>query len=56
MARQGLFIFNRWIIPKRQVALNSDCGDYRAGYQEVTFPRYTRYVADAADMAHDPPR
>jgi hypothetical protein len=26
-------------------------GDYRKGYQDVTFPKYTRYVDDAADMA-----
>ena len=26
-------------------------GEYKKGYQDVTFPKYTRYVADAADMA-----
>jgi hypothetical protein len=25
--------------------------EYRKGYQEVTFPKYMRYVEDAADMA-----
>jgi hypothetical protein len=24
---------------------------YKKGYQEITFPPYQRYVADAADMA-----
>lgn len=26
-------------------------GQFKAGYQDVTFPKYTRYVDDAADMA-----
>jgi hypothetical protein len=26
-------------------------GEFRQGYQDVSFPKYTRYVADAADMA-----
>ncbi len=28
-----------------------DRDGYKKGTQAVTFPRYTRYVADAADMA-----
>jgi hypothetical protein len=26
-------------------------GEYKKGTQDVRFPKYTRYVADAADMA-----
>ncbi|MFO1022948.1 MAG: hypothetical protein U0903_19965 [Planctomycetales bacterium] len=26
-------------------------GDYKRGTQEIKFPRYHRYVGDAADMA-----
>jgi hypothetical protein len=31
--------------------LDAAQGDYRAGYQEILLPKYSRYVADAADMA-----
>ena len=37
-------------LPKAQLALSKANGDYRAGNQEVTFPKYVRYVADAADL------
>ena len=37
--------------PSARVALASAQGEYRPGYQEIRFPKYTRYVADAADMA-----
>ncbi|MFO0914730.1 MAG: Gfo/Idh/MocA family oxidoreductase [Pirellulales bacterium] len=37
--------------PSAQIALSEPRGDYRAGYQDVDFPRYVRYVDDAADMA-----
>jgi predicted dehydrogenase len=37
--------------PSARVALSEPRGNYSAGYQEVTFPKFTRYVADAADMA-----
>lgn len=37
--------------PAVRVALSSVQGPYRKGYQEVKFPKYSRYVADAADMA-----
>lgn len=36
--------------PAAQVTLSVGHGDYRAGRQTVTFPKYVRYVADAADM------
>ena len=34
-----------------RVACRRPRGEYKKGYQDVTFPKYTRYVADAADMA-----
>jgi hypothetical protein len=37
--------------PTARVALSEPRGSYRKGYQEVTFPKYQRYVEDAADMA-----
>ncbi|MEE3221077.1 MAG: Gfo/Idh/MocA family oxidoreductase [Planctomycetota bacterium] len=37
--------------PKMQLALNGPQGRFRRGYQEVTFPKYVRYVDDAADLA-----
>ena len=36
--------------PSARVALAEPRGKYQAGYQEISFPKYTRYVADAADM------
>jgi hypothetical protein len=38
-----------------QLALSNANGDYRAGYQEVTFPKYERYVdAGAVTYSHGP--
>ena len=37
--------------PKAQLALSQPRGKYVKGYQELTFPRYSRYIADAADLA-----
>jgi predicted dehydrogenase len=37
--------------PSARVAFSTPHGAYRKGYQDVSFPRYTRYVDDAADMA-----
>jgi predicted dehydrogenase len=34
-----------------RVALSTPRDHYRKGYQEISLPRYTRYVDDAADMA-----
>lgn len=34
-----------------RVALSTSRDHYRKGYQEVSLPKYTRYVDDAADMA-----
>jgi predicted dehydrogenase len=37
--------------PAARVALSQARGNYAKGYQDVKFPKYERYVADAADMA-----
>jgi predicted dehydrogenase len=37
--------------PSVRLALTRARGNYVRGYQDVTLPRYTRYGADAADMA-----
>lgn len=37
--------------PSARVALSKSHDPYRQGYQRVSLPKYTRYVADAADMA-----
>ena len=37
--------------PAARVALSTARGDLVKGYQDIAFPRYTRYVEDAADMA-----
>ncbi len=37
--------------PAARVALSQPRGEYKNGYQEAQFPKYTRYVDDAADMA-----
>jgi predicted dehydrogenase len=37
--------------PSARLALSKSRGSYRAGYQEISFPKYSRYIADAADMA-----
>lgn len=48
---EGTFHIQPLDNPAARVALSKDCGKYRAGLQEVTFPHYERYVDDAADMA-----
>jgi predicted dehydrogenase len=37
--------------PSARVALSAPRGKYRKGYQDVSLPKYTRYVDDAADLA-----
>ena len=37
--------------PKVQLALTEPRGEYRKGYQEITFAPYERYVADLAELA-----
>ena len=37
--------------PSGRLALSRPRGQYKAGYQDIPLPKYTRYVDDAADMA-----
>jgi predicted dehydrogenase len=37
--------------PRVRLTLDQPRGAYRRGYQDVTFPKYERYVGDALDMA-----
>ncbi len=37
--------------PAAKLTLSQARGDYRKGTQDITFPKYSRYVDDAADMA-----
>lgn len=37
--------------PSVRVALSKPQGPYKQGYQDIKFPKYTRYVADAKDLA-----
>lgn len=48
---EGTFHIQPLDNPSARVALSRARGTYKPGYQEVRFPRYTRYVDDAADMA-----
>ncbi|MEY4567187.1 MAG: hypothetical protein RLY14_2157, partial [Planctomycetota bacterium] len=48
---EGTFHIQPLDDPKAQVALAQSRGEYRKGFQEITFPKFERYVADAADMA-----
>ncbi|MEZ6111861.1 MAG: Gfo/Idh/MocA family oxidoreductase [Pirellulaceae bacterium] len=48
---EGTFHIQPLDNPSAQVALSRPRDTYRKGYQEIVFPKYTRYVADAADMA-----
>jgi predicted dehydrogenase len=48
---QGTFHIQPLDNPRARLALNQPRGEWKKGYQELTFPKYTRYVDDAADMA-----
>jgi predicted dehydrogenase len=37
--------------PSAHITLREKQGDYKAGQQDIQFPKFTRYIADAADMA-----
>src|SRR5262249_55437847 len=37
--------------PSARITFLTAHGAYRRGYQDVSFPKFTRYAADAADMA-----
>ncbi|HET6422679.1 MAG TPA: Gfo/Idh/MocA family oxidoreductase [Planctomycetaceae bacterium] len=48
---EGTFHIQPLDNPSARVTLSKPCGPYKKGYQEIRFPKYTRYVDDAADMA-----
>jgi hypothetical protein len=48
---EGTFHIQPLDDPAARVALSQERGAHRRGYQELTFPKYSRYVDDAADMA-----
>lgn len=48
---EGTFHIQPLDNPAARIALSRPRGTYRKGYQDVTFPKFTRYIADAADMA-----
>jgi len=48
---EGTFHIQPLDNPAARVALSRARGKYVKGYQDVRFPKYTRYVDDAADMA-----
>ena len=48
---EGTFHIQPLDNPAARVALSKPRGDYKRGYQDISFPKYRRYVDDAADMA-----
>jgi predicted dehydrogenase len=48
---EGTFHIQPLDDPAATVSLSRARGDYKAGTQEIPFPKYTRYIDDAADMA-----
>jgi predicted dehydrogenase len=48
---EGTFHIQPLDNPAAQVALSRPRDKYTRGYQPIAFPKYQRYVADAADMA-----
>jgi predicted dehydrogenase len=48
---EGTFLIQPLDNPSARLALARPRDRYKAGYQEIAFPKYQRYVADAADMA-----
>jgi predicted dehydrogenase len=48
---EGTFHIQPLDDPRARVALSKAGDPYKQGYQDVSFPKYTRYVDDAADMA-----
>ncbi|WP_165226418.1 Gfo/Idh/MocA family protein [Aquisphaera insulae] len=48
---EGTFHIQPLDDPSARVSFKTPHEPYRKGYQDLTFPKYTRYVADAADMA-----
>lgn len=48
---EGTFHIQPLDNPSARMALAAAHGEFRRGYQDVSFPKYVRYAADAADMA-----
>ena len=48
---EGTFHIQPLDNPAARVSLSQARGAYKKGTQDVTFPKYTRYADDAADMA-----
>jgi predicted dehydrogenase len=48
---EGTFHIQPLDDPSARVTFSAPHGPYRKGYQDVSFPKYTRYLDDAADMA-----
>ncbi len=48
---EGTFHIQPLDNPTVRVSLSLDCGQYKKGTHDITLPKYTRYVGDAADMA-----
>lgn len=48
---EGTFHIQPLDRPKARVTFSKPRGKYKAGYQDIEFPSYERYVADAADLA-----
>ncbi len=48
---EGTFQIQPLDNPSAKITLSKARGEYKKGTQEVKFPKYTRYVDDAADMA-----
>jgi predicted dehydrogenase len=48
---EGTFHIQPLDSPAARVALSTAHGGYKKGYQDIRFPPFERYVADAADMA-----
>lgn len=47
----GTFHIQPLDAPTARITLAQNCGKYQRGTHEISFPKYTRYVDDAADMA-----
>ena len=48
---EGTFHIQPLDAPAVRLTLDRDRGEYKQGVQEIALPKFTRYVADAADMA-----
>lgn len=48
---EGTFHIQPLDDPAVRATFTTAHGEYRAGYQDIRFPKFERYVADAADMA-----